>query len=163
MKPWELALRWLNLFLAALVAGGQVLVLLAIVPVKRRMPLERSFALHQDLLIEPPDRYLRPAVLGMLLTALALLGAQAARRTVASPAGAWTALGLAATAGTMGAAAAYNFPINRVLDASACAAMPADYAALQGRWDKGHTLRTACGVLAFACYLAAALAPDRRR
>jgi hypothetical protein len=155
MPAWEFALRFVNVFLAAIVAGGQLLVLLAIVPVKRQWPQELSLKLHQDMLIVPPDRYLKPSVGAMFATAILIL---ALRRDFTEPSGIFTAVGLASTIGVMITAQFWNFATNRVVRTLSLEPVPAEYAKLAQRWDTAHAVRTGFGVAAFVCYLIAGLA-----
>src|SRR4051794_397068 len=52
----------------AVVAGGQLFVLVTVIPVKRRWPEGFAQKVHHDLLSDPADRFLRP----MLTVAFAL-------------------------------------------------------------------------------------------
>jgi Anthrone oxygenase len=152
---WEFALRLVNVVAAGMLGGGQLLVLLAIVPMKRRWPLELSLRLHREILIEPPDRYLRPTAFVTLATGILLL---VTYRHLGAAETTFTIAGLLATVGMMATAVVANFPINRQVTTLAALPVPPEYPDLQRRWDAAHRVRTAFGMLAFILFAVAALA-----
>lgn len=152
-------LRFVNLLGAAILAGGQVFVLAVIIPVKRHLPAGQSVRVHQTMLDELPDRYLRPAgAISMVAAALTLL-LQPDRSRVGTL---FTLLGLLSGAGVVVTSEQFNKPTNRLLRGWSTDSPPETYPALRDRWDAVHAARTACGLLALAWYIAANLVPDAR-
>jgi uncharacterized membrane protein len=155
MSTLILILRCVNIFCAGLLAGGQVFPLLTIVPAIRALPPEQAIQAHQDLLEDRPDRYLRAigvvaAVAGALLLLVRV-------RPMSQP---WlfTAAGLAGSLAVFAVGALVEVPISHSLRAWPEDAAPEQYVQMRRYWAWGHTVRTACGLLAFFCYLAAVLA-----
>ncbi len=135
---------------AGVVSGGQVFALLGVVPAARRLPLRDSARLHQLLLTRQVDRYLRPlsAAAAVLAAGAALLG-RGQQRTLA-------ALGVAGVAGVLAVSVRRQFPINAAIDRwDLSERVPTEYAGLRACWERGHALRTACGLAAFAALAAA--------
>lgn len=137
---------------AAVVAGGQLFVLVTVIPVKRRWPEGFAQKVHHDLLSDPADHFLRP----MLTVAFALALIAFAVHHAFDGAGVANLVALAGCVGVMVTSFRVNFPVNR-----AVAQLPenGDYLGIAGRWERGHLIRTGCGTLAFlALALALALA-----
>jgi hypothetical protein len=148
------ALTFVNVFAAALVAGGQVAVLLVIVPVKRVMPTRASVELHIAMLGHQIDRYMRPSGIVSGLLALVLLALVPARTPrVVAP----LVLGILGTAGVVITSRFFNVRANRSMQDWSLDALPADYPAFRDRWDRVHAIRTCCGVLGFTGYLMGAI------
>src|SRR5438445_13753792 len=55
------ALHFINIFSAAVVAGGQIYVLLVVIPTKRRFPPELSLQMHNAMLGHLTDRFKKPS------------------------------------------------------------------------------------------------------
>ena len=151
-------LRFLNVLSAGLEAGGQLSVLLVVVPVKRHWPTELSVRVHQPMLHTLPDRYLRPLGFVTGISALLILGLAAIGETELETASiVLTLLGLPAAIGVAVLSEAFNKPTNRIILTWSSEDIPADYARIRDRWDRIHVMRTASGLIAFVCFAAAAL------
>jgi hypothetical protein len=143
-------LVFVNVFAAALVAGGQVAVLMVIVPVKRRLPARASVELHLAMLGHQIDRYMRPSGIVSGLTAFAILALLPARPpAVVVP----ILLGLVGTLGVVITSRYFNVRTNRAMAGWSLEALPADYPAIRARWDRVHSIRTCFGALGLAGYL----------
>jgi hypothetical protein len=148
------ALTFVNVFSAALVAGGQICVLLVIVPIKRRWPVRPSVELHLAMLGHQIDRYMKPSGILSGLTALAILALLPVRPPAVVGA---MALGLLGTLGVVITSRFFNVRANRSMESWNLDALPADYDAFRDRWDRVHAIRTGCGALGLAGYLVGAM------
>lgn len=146
------ALRFVNLFSAALVAGGLVMILMVVVPAKRSFPHDFSVKIHLAMLHDSPDRYMKPAGIISALTGIALLllprGMGAAYMIA-------MVIGLLGTAGVVITSRYFNVRTNLMM--SKWESVPENYPEVRQRWDNVHTVRTGCGVTAFVGYLVASL------
>ena len=154
MSDTEIALRVVNILAAGIAAGGQILVALVLVPVKRMWPRELALRLHQDALITLPDRYLRPTVGVSFISAIIVLAVQDDRTGAG---GLLTGAGILSTLGLIITAQFHNFRINRIVADLAPDPFPEEYAQLAHQWDVAHVTRTVFGTLAFVLYLLAAV------
>lgn len=147
-------LRFGNVFLAGLAAGGMLIVALAIIPARTRLPADRALELWQ-LTTPRIDTWLPPAVVGSALTAVASV---AFGDLDAEPLG----LMLAGLAGTIAVAAIsatfYRSRAYRAIADWSPSAPPAEQAQLFGRWNTMHSVRATLAVAALAAYVSAALA-----
>ena len=151
MRP---LLHFVNVFAAAIVAGGLVAVLLVIVPVKRAFPPRLSVQIHLAMLGNQIDRYMKPfgIVAGLSgLALLALMPAYTALRVVPQ------LVGLLGSIGVIITSRYYNVPSNRTMTTWDLDALPPGYPEWRDRWDRVHLLRTTSGLAALAGYLANAL------
>jgi apolipoprotein N-acyltransferase len=139
-------------FAAGLVAGGQLFVLIAIVPLRRRWPDAIVIPVHQDLLAITADKWLRP-VLGVAFTTG--IAALAVHHDVDGVSGVSMIVALVACAGVMVMSFRFNFPLNRRVAELERAESGGAYAELGRRWDVAHGARTAFGTIAFAAFLLA--------
>src|SRR5207237_10146197 len=73
MPLLEVVIRFINVFSAAMVAGGQLTVLWVIIPVKRELDLSLSVRIHQAMLGHQIDRFMRPFGILSILSALLIL------------------------------------------------------------------------------------------
>ena len=147
-------LTFVNVFAAALVAGGQVCVLMVIVPVKRLWPVRSSVELHLAMLGHQIDRYMKPSGIVSALTAIAILALVPARTpAVVAP----MVAGMLGTLGVIITSRYFNVRANRAMTTWNLDALPPDYPAFRDRWDRVHYIRTWCGALGLAGYLAGAI------
>ena len=147
-------LTFVNVCAAALVGGGQVCVLMVIVPVKRRWPPRTSAELHLAMLGHQIDRYMKPSGIVSGLTAVAIL-ALLPTRTAAVVAA--MVLGMLGTLGVIITSRFFNVRANRSMESWDLDAIPVDYAAFRARWDRVHFIRTWFGMLGLAGYLLGAM------
>jgi len=144
-----LALRDLAIVASGLVAGGQVLILFALLPGLGRLPPLESFHFHQAVLsTDLPDRYIQPAGIASMAFGIALLAL-----------GPGSAAQIVLTVGGIGGIAvvaivtrSVNRPINREVGTWNDDRAP-EYPAIRARWARGHAVRTAFGMLAFCSYI----------
>ena len=148
------ALRLLNLFSTGIVAGGQLLILRVIMPVKEHWSPRRSLQLHQEMLIDRP-LYLRPATTISMVSAVLIL---LLRRNFSSWSARFLIAGVLATLGVSIPAVRINYPINAAIAALPADSFPEEYPQWRENWDKSHRVRTASGLTALICFILAELA-----
>lgn len=156
MEVLDQILRFVNVSTAALMSGGQLLVLMVIVPVKREWTIPLSVRVHQAMLHTLPDRYLLPSGIVSGITAVAILVIHRDLNALI------VVLYLAGLLGSVGVAVTserFNKPMNRIILGWTEADIPPTYPEMRDRWDRVHAVRTLSGLLALVCYLIAALAP----
>src|SRR3954451_947240 len=95
----------------AVVAGGQLFVLVTVIPVKRRWPAPFAQKVHHDLLSDPADRFLRP----MLTVAFALALIAFAIHHAFDGAGIANLVALVGCVGVMVTSFRVNFPVTRAV------------------------------------------------
>jgi len=148
------ALRFINVLGAAIMAGGQLFVLMVVIPIKRQWDERRSVELHQASLHTLPDRYLLPAGVISGLAGLLWLVLEFGSDRWAT----WlTLVGLLGIVGTAVTSQRFNKPTNRTILGWSLDAIPPGYAEIRDRWDRVHTIRTASGLLALTAFLLAAV------
>ena len=147
------ALRFLNLFAAAIAVGGWILVLLAIVPTRERLPGGGAVTFHQAS-TERIDRYLPPTVAVSIVAAIAVVLVD---RSLPPVAVASLLAGAVAMAVAAGISLGINMPMNRAIGGWSAEAPPAEAGATWSRWDRFHAMRTLSGVVALACFIGAAV------
>lgn len=103
------ALQFVNLLTGALVAGGQLFCLLALIPARRSWPPEFGARVHQDAMTVRPDSYIKPAAAIAMITALLIAGLELTRPGPSLVLTALGALGLIAVAVI---SVRWEFPIN---------------------------------------------------
>jgi Domain of unknown function (DUF1772) len=148
------ALHFVNVFAAAIVGGGQFVILMVIVPVKRVLPPRLAVQIHLAMLGHQIDRFMKPCALTSAIFAIALLflSPQLKPSTVAP-----LVIGLLGTAGVVITSRYFNVRTNREMEGWSLDALPADYEKRRNQWDRVHAIRTSCGLTAFAAYLVSAL------
>jgi hypothetical protein len=137
-----LAVRALSLLMAAMMAGGLTMVMVAVVPTFRRLPDRLAVGLHREV-----DRYVDVPL--PIFTVLTFVGSAALLFD-----GAETALVAAAAVCTIVVAVGSHFvnrPMNLRLKSWGPGPVPTEYARLRRRWDLAHAFRTAAGVAALVC------------
>ncbi len=144
-----LSLRDLAVLASGIVAGGQMLILFALLPGLRRLDLLDAFHFHQGVLsTDLPDRYIQPSgVLSMVLGAVLLGLGPGTTADIAL-----TATGIAAVLGIAAVTRTINRPINRRVG-TWTDEQAEEYPAMLARWHRGHAVRTTCGLLALASYI----------
>ncbi len=159
MDSFIQGLRFINLFAAALVAGGQICVLLVIIPTKRRFAPRDSVLVHNAMLGHQIDYYMKPSGITSGVTAIAiLLLAGLIGRSLPASSVMFYFMGLAGTAGVVICSRYFNVPTNLMMAQWSLDAIPANYPDIRRRWDLVHTIRASCGALGFTGYLLATLA-----
>jgi hypothetical protein len=154
-------LHFTNILCTALVAGGQVLISMVILPVKRRWSVGRALQLHQDTLDHMPDRYLKPTLLlsGATVGAssLILLVQRKFKRSIALV----TFTNLLGMIGVIATSRYFNVRTNKMMKTWTEESIPANYRQIEQRWDKIHLIRTASGILTLVSAILAGLLNER--
>lgn len=143
--------RAVNLFGAALLAGGMTWVLLVTLPALRRMSQVESVRTHQTQFDDLPDRYLPAAGVSAAATACALLF----RRDLHRRSALCYLLGTLALAPVGLITLFQNVPTNRMIRHWSVDAVPAEYPAIRRSWDRRHRVRTLCALAALVCFILA--------
>jgi hypothetical protein len=150
-----LALQFVNLFATAIVSGGQIFCLRALVSARQSWPPELGAKVHQDAMTARPDGYIRPAAAVALLTALLIAGLEAASP---GPALVLMLLGVVGLVAVAVISVRWEFPINREINSWQGKAVPVDrYLMIRKTWDEKHLLRTIAGTVALVCFILACL------
>ena len=147
------ALRFVNLFAAAIAVGGWLLVLLAVVPARARLAGGAEITFH-NASTERIDRYLPPSV---AVSIVAAVGVAVLDRALTPPVLALLVGGALAMAVAAAIALGINMPMNRRIAQWSSDEPPGDAADIWRRWDRFHTLRTLAGVAALACFVGVAV------
>ena len=135
----------------AVVAGGQLFVLVTVIPVKRRWPEAFAQRVHHELLSDPADHFLRP----MLTVGFALGVLAFALHRKLDTAGVLNLVALLGCVGVMVTSFRVNFEVNRAVAELPAEGPAGQYLGIAGRWERGHLIRTTCGTLAFLALLLA--------
>jgi hypothetical protein len=148
------ALHFVNVFAAAIVGGGQFVVLMVIVPVKRALPPRVAVQIHLAMLGHQIDRFMKPCALTSAIFALAIL-ILLPEHTLSNVVP--LVIGLLGTSGVVITSRYFNVRTNLEMEGWSLDALPADYEKRRNQWDRVHAIRTTCGLTAFAAYLLSAL------
>ncbi len=149
------ALQFVNLFAAALVSGGQIFCLRALLPARQAWPPELGAKVHQDAMTVRPDSYIKPAAAIAMLTALLITGLEVTRPGPALVLSALASLGLIAVAVI---SVRWEFPINREINSWRGSAVPVDrYLTVRNTWDEKHLWRTIASTFALTCLILACI------
>jgi uncharacterized membrane protein len=148
------AVWFVNLLCAGITAGGQVAFSLGVLPVVRRLDTSQSLRLHQWFLDHKGEWHLPITHNLTVITAIVILVAE---HDDAAPT-AFAAVGLALSLVGYVVSLAGNIPLNNRLRRENADSPPDDYPALRRRWDLLQLTRTVTGLLAFGCFIVAALA-----
>lgn len=165
MSSLARTLRFVNLLCAALLAGGLIMVVLALRPGLHRLPLSAAVRAHQ-IMMARANLYM-PAC--GVLSALTAVAVAAMRRQVSPRSAALYRWGVACTATVGVTTALFVVPIDRAIakwevatggsDRSAqitlSDALPADHLEVWRRWDTYNAVRTAASLLALSLYVIA--------
>jgi len=156
MSVLEISLRFVNVLSAAIVAGGQVTVLLVIIPVLGSFDTRLSVQVHRAMLGHQIDRFMKPLGITSLLSAVAIMGfglLEAIQIPAASLA--LTGIGMAGTIGVIVTSRYFNVRTNRAMEEWSLNDIPQDYGRIRKRWDSVHAVRASSGLLAATAYLLA--------
>lgn len=123
------------------------------------IPLIREFGaegIRMKQTVDPLiDRVNPPAVILSVVAAVLLL---AIADHLSDTTIVFLSLGIAGSAGVAATSLGVNMRINRLMREWSSDAPPAEYPAVQDRWNRFHAIRTLFGLLAFAFYITAAVA-----
>src|SRR5262250_1311384 len=138
-----------DIFGAGIVAGAFLMGSFAVHPAAARLNASPHVLLRQEL-IRRLAQWMPPF---MLLPVLASTVAIMLCRTSVF----WIldTLGLALSLATIGITVGVNVPLNRRFAAWSLEALPQDWESYIGRWNLGHSARTATAVAAFICAILA--------
>ena len=148
-----LVLRFVNLLSAALIAGGQVLVLMVVLPVMRRWPPSLAVQTHQAMLIGTPDVYIVPSAIVCPMSAILIL----VLRHKADLSALFDVLGVVAAAGLTIASVAFAEPLSRRVLGWSGESVPESYIEIQQKWDRVHAVRTGTSLIMMAAFILATL------
>jgi len=115
-----------------------------------------SVQVHNAMLGQQIDRFLKPTGIATLITALVIVALgllDAVRISAASIV--LTCLGIAGTVGIVVTSRYFNVRTNRAMAEWSLSEIPADYGRIRRRWDSVHRVRTSAGLLALTAYLLA--------
>ncbi|MBZ5566720.1 MAG: hypothetical protein LAN64_02595, partial [Acidobacteriia bacterium] len=146
-------LRFINLLSAALIAGGQVFVLMVILPVMRRWSPAMAVQTHQAMLFQTPDKFIVPSAVVCPLSAIAIL----ALRHKADVSGLFDVVGVLAAAAVTLTSVVLAEPLSRTIAGWTEGVVPGGFAELQQRYDSVHAVRTAAALLMTAAFIVATL------
>ena len=151
-------LRFVNLFAAAIVAGGQVYVFRVIMPVKKRFDDRTAILVHNAMLGHQTDHYMKPAGIISAFAALVIVVlAVAGMVRLPMISIVFMCIGILGTVGVALLSRYVNVPTNAMMANWSLDNIPQNYPEIRARWDFVHTLRVLCGVTAFTFYLLAVL------
>jgi hypothetical protein len=151
-------LMFISILFAAFLAGGQLLVLMVIVPTKREWPTELSVRIHQAMLHTLPDRYLLPSGVISSLAGIAILVLNwVLGWHLSTAAVVFYFVGLLGSVGVVITSQRFNKPTNVRILGWQVQDIPADYPSIRDRWDRIHAIRTACGTTELICFIIASL------
>ncbi|MBZ5566723.1 MAG: DUF1772 domain-containing protein [Acidobacteriia bacterium] len=146
--------RFVNIFCAAITAGGLVMVLMGVYPAMRTFEPKMTARIHQaiDLL---PDSYMRPSTILSGVCGVLILVLHGARTPLIL---AYYVIGILGTLGIIVTSEFFNVRINAVVKSWAQKDYVApEYPAMLDRWHRFHIVRTSSSLLALTCYLVAEL------
>jgi hypothetical protein len=146
-------LRFVNVFFAALVAGGTFFSVWALRPAIRELPAREGLDLHR----RTSRRVEMYMPLSGLITLLAAIGVLVADRHVDSD---WivTAVGVGLTLANIALAFTLDVPVTKKLNALPDANFDeAEYTRLSDLWDRFHLVRGLFGFAALGCFIVGAL------
>lgn len=148
------AVRVFNLVAAALMAGGQVFCLVAVIPALPLWPPAMGARVHADALTDRPDRVMKVAGILSVLTALALVALLTRSGRTAELVA--TAAGLASAVASS-LVSSREWPINEEIKSWGQQPNLARYAEVRPVWDRRHALRTWLSLAAFVFFAVAAV------
>jgi hypothetical protein len=145
-------LRVVNLVAAAFVAGGQMFVLVALLPALAEWPPAMSARVHADGMTDRPHHFLRVCAIGAVISALLILAILATKgKTLALV---LTAIGFVATV-VSGVISSKEWPINEEIKSWRLEPKLERYAELRRLWDTRHVRRTWLSLTAFVLFATA--------
>jgi hypothetical protein len=140
---------------SALVAGGQLFCLLAVIPAFGDWPHEQGVFVHQAALSERPHRYLRVVSPIAIVSAVAVVAIEHSTETAVI----LVAVGLVLSL-FQAAVSQREWPINREIDSfgsSPTTEQVEKYRGLRETWDRQHVVRTIASLAALLCFAGAAV------
>jgi hypothetical protein len=146
------AVRTVNLLLAAMMTGGLVMVMVAVIPTFHRLPAPLAVHLHREV-----DRFIDvPLPIFTVLTVLTAIPllfddnlSHAGKILVAVAMGAAVVVAVSSHL--------INRPMNQRLRQWDTEAVPDEYGPLRRRWDLAHAWRTFAGVASLVCLITSML------
>jgi len=150
---FEDVLRFINLLCSGVAAGILIVVAIAVMPALMTFPPSTvvRFKAKFDPLV---DRINPPFILLSMITGVLLLfiGDPTSTQVI------FTIIGIVGSIGVAATSMGVNMRINRTMATWDADNPPAEFHGQITRWIGVHRIRTLSGVLAFVCYLVAALA-----
>lgn len=149
-------IRFINIFCAAITAGGLVMVGMAVYPAMKTFEPRITARMHRaiDLL---PDRYMRPSTITSVVTAVLLLILGRKEQPKATK---YTAVGLLGSLGIIFTSEFFNVRINRIVHSWSDDYTAPEYPQMLERWGKFHVVRTTSSLVALVSYILAGMAHD---
>jgi hypothetical protein len=146
------ALVFVAVIASGLAAGGMLIFLVGILPIRERMGAVSFVQFHQ---LSSPliDRVIPP---GIVVSALAAVGALAGGKSGAAVLP--LVVGILSSVAVITISLAVNFPINTRVKSFALDAVPDEQRELFQKWHRFHAIRTPIALAAFGAYVVAALA-----
>jgi Domain of unknown function (DUF1772) len=143
---------------AAVVAGGQLFCLVALLPALAGFTPEMSAIVHRDAMTDRPHHFLRVFALIMLVSGATLLVLMIVDDD------AWLAIAFAAIGLASGFVSSLissrEWPINEEIKSWGDSPKVERYAVLRRTWDTRHVRRSVLSTLALAAFVAATLASE---
>lgn len=143
---------------SAVVAGGQLFCLVALLPALAGWPNEMSAIVHRDAMTDRPHHFLRLFALAMMLSSVTLLV------LLIVDDDSWLAIAILAVGVAAGivssAISSREWPINEEIKSWGDEPKVDRYPALRRTWDRRHVLRTWLSTFALAAFVVAALVSD---
>jgi hypothetical protein len=147
-------LRVVNLLASALMAGGQMFCLVAVLPAMPGWPPAMSARVHADALTDRPDRVMKVAGVVSVLTALVLVAMLVVAGRI--PGAVLTAAGfLSAVLSSF--ISSREWPINEEIKSWGPEPKLDRYAEMRPVWDRRHVGRTWASLAAFLFFAVAAV------
>ncbi|MBV9282241.1 MAG: DUF1772 domain-containing protein [Chloroflexi bacterium] len=150
-------LRFVNLFTAGIIAGGQVMVSMVTLPVMRRWSPGMSLQAHQGMLDKQPDSVMVPAAIICPLSALAVL---VLRRDFGSRSSQFYLAGIAATMVVTVASVAFAEPTSVKMRDWPSDNVPAEYPQVRDSWDRIHSVRMVASLVALGAFIVGVLSAE---
>jgi hypothetical protein len=146
-------LQLISVSACALLTGGQMFCLVAVIPALPAFPTDVSAHVHQEALSRRPHHFLRIVALVTMVSALAILVVE---RDLGEASMIFTLIGLLLVAANA-VISSREWPINHEIDSWGSGPIPEGYPRLRAQWDQQHLWRTALSVPALACLVAGAI------
>jgi hypothetical protein len=155
---WIQWLRVINIYTAAVVAGGLVMAWKLIVFGLKELDQVTQVRVHQGMLFLTPDRFMQPCGLVAGVTAIAILVLQIQGDLLSGSAllvvsALFMVLGLLGNVGVVVTSRYFGTRINAIIATWSLDAIPPEYPAMRQKWDKTHFTRMCCGLVALLGYV----------
>jgi hypothetical protein len=160
MKLLGAVLQFVNLFAAALLAGGQLFCLKTLVSARKAWSPELGTKVHQDAMTVRPDVYMKKAAAAATFTGFAVAGLDfmAQGQPVI---GGLMLLGSLGQVANIYISARWEWPINQEINSWTNGPVLDRYPLVRDTWDEKHAWRTMASTLALICFTAAAVLRQR--